>query len=427
MKTTSTTTGEAERALGAGHGSAMQRVDQQTADQRERRQDHDVLDAPCASAGGRRTTSRRLAAAPDRQRLAPDRAAPSRGRARGTRREIAEPSQVHREDVAADREDQQEEDELDRLPVASLGRTATATIVVLTQHDDLRREDEPAGDVLTTFSVIGWHYGRSLGKTAVWGALLASNIRPDGAATAALRISAGAREERRLDLCPVRPFGRLLASYTVNELGDSVGDRRAGRPRLRQRPARWPPTAALFLAGKFVPALIAPVLTARLDQLAVRRILPWLYVVEALVFVALAWLADGRFSSWRWSSCWRSSTARSPSPRARSRAARSRASSSRSRLLREGNALLNVGFAVASVGGAALAGLLISEFGALGWRCSADAVSFLAIAIVLRSARATCPAARVSRSATLERFRSGLAFARRNRASGCCSAASRSR
>ena len=48
------------------------------------------------------------------------------------------------------------------------------------------------------------------------------------------------------------------------------------------------PTAALFLAGKFLPALIAPFLTARLDQVAVRRTLPRLYIVEALVFVALA-------------------------------------------------------------------------------------------------------------------------------------------
>ena len=46
------------------------------------------------------------------------------------------------------------------------------------------------------------------------------------------------------------------------------------------------PTAALFLAGKFLPALIAPFLTARLDQDRVRRALPWLYVVEALVFAA---------------------------------------------------------------------------------------------------------------------------------------------
>ena len=44
------------------------------------------------------------------------------------------------------------------------------------------------------------------------------------------------------------------------------------------------PTAAFFFAAKFLPALLAPALTARLDQVALRRILPALYVVEALAF-----------------------------------------------------------------------------------------------------------------------------------------------
>ena len=51
-------------------------------------------------------------------------------------------------------------------------------------------------------------------------------------------------------------------------------------------------------------------------------------------------------------------------------------------LLREGNALMNLGFAIASVGSAALAGLLIGTLG-LGAVLIADAVTFVVIAIML--------------------------------------------
>ena len=93
----------------------------------------------------------------------------------------------------------------------------------------------------------------------------------------------------------VKPFGRMLASYTVNEFGDSFAIV-ALAVLVYDSTGEVAPTAALFLAGKFLPALIAPFLTAKLDQVAVRRTLPWLYVLEALVFVALAWIADTEFT-----------------------------------------------------------------------------------------------------------------------------------
>ena len=51
-------------------------------------------------------------------------------------------------------------------------------------------------------------------------------------------------------------------------------------------------------------------------------------------------------------------------------------------LLREANGLLNVGFAAAAVGGAALAGLMVTEF-SLSVVLAADAASFLVIAVVI--------------------------------------------
>src|SRR5918911_1808196 len=92
----------------------------------------------------------------------------------------------------------------------------------------------------------------------------------------------------------VRPFSRLLSSYTLNELGDSVGIV-ALAILVYDRTHEVAPTAAFFLVAKFLPALLAPALTARLDQVALRRALPGIYVTEALVFAALAVIAHGHF------------------------------------------------------------------------------------------------------------------------------------
>src|ERR671921_1759361 len=92
---------------------------------------------------------------------------------------------------------------------------------------------------------------------------------------------------RRFAPLGVRPFGRLLTTYTVNEIGDAVGVV-ALAVLVYDRTEAAAPTAAFFLAAKFLPALVAPLLTARVDQLPLRRVLPILYVLEAAVFAALA-------------------------------------------------------------------------------------------------------------------------------------------
>ena len=92
----------------------------------------------------------------------------------------------------------------------------------------------------------------------------------------------------------MRPFGRLLASYTVNEIGDAVGIV-ALAVLVYDRTQAVAPTAAFFIVAKFLPALLAPALTARVDQLALRRTLPVIYVLEAAAFAALAVIADGEF------------------------------------------------------------------------------------------------------------------------------------
>jgi hypothetical protein len=68
----------------------------------------------------------------------------------------------------------------------------------------------------------------------------------------------------RLAPMAVRPFTRLLSSYTLNELGDSVGVV-ALAILVYDRTEAVAPTAAFFIAAKFLPALVAPALTARFD------------------------------------------------------------------------------------------------------------------------------------------------------------------
>ena len=82
-------------------------------------------------------------------------------------------------------------------------------------------------------------------------------------------------------------------------------------------------------------------------------------------------------------------------------------------LLREGNGLLNVGFAASSVGGAALGGLLVDLFGVEA-ALLVDAGSFAVVAIVLATCR-HLPRGEGEPEPFLARLRSGLRYARTNR------------
>lgn len=215
---------------------------------------------------------------------------------------------------------------------------------------------------------------------------------------------------RRFAPLGVRPFGRLLGSYTVNEIGDSVGVV-ALAVLVYDRTGAVAPTAAFFITAKFLPALLAPALTARVDQLSLRRVLPTIYVVEAVAFAALALIADGTFVLALVLALALVDGTLAITGRGLTRGAVASVLQPRG-LLAEGNALLNLGFAVAAVGGAALAGLLIGTFG-LATALYVDAISFLIIAALL-AATTTLPAVEVQREPFLQRFRAGLRYARSN-------------
>jgi len=202
-------------------------------------------------------------------------------------------------------------------------------------------------------------------------------------------------------------FRRLFAAYTVNEVGDSVA-LVALALLVYDQTGSAVSTTALFLATRFVPALVAPALVARIDQYHARRVMPLIYLGEGGVFVALALAAeaftlplvlalgllDGTLAL-AGRSLVRSAVAATLEPRD---------------LLREGNGLMNVGFAVAAVGGAALGGVLVAQVG-FAAALLADAASFFFIAVLL-GLTPGLPEAHVERQRLRARLVEGLRFVR---------------
>jgi MFS family permease len=215
----------------------------------------------------------------------------------------------------------------------------------------------------------------------------------------------------RLAPAGVQPFSRLLASYTLNELGDSVGIV-ALAILVFDRTGDVAATSAFFIVGKFLPALLAPAITARLDQTALRRSLPAIYVGEAAAFAALAFLAHGHFVLGLVLLLALIDGSLAITGRGLTRGAVGTVLEPEG-LLKEGNAMMNMGFALSSVLGAALAGLLVAEFG-ISTALLVDAASFLLIALILVTARGM-PDAAAAQQPWRERLGDGLRFVRGHR------------
>jgi predicted MFS family arabinose efflux permease len=84
-------------------------------------------------------------------------------------------------------------------------------------------------------------------------------------------------------------FRRLTGAYALNRLGDMVALIAMAIVVWDRTRSVWA-TTALFAALEFVPGLLAPALTARLDRVPVARVLGVLYAVEAAIFCVLATL-----------------------------------------------------------------------------------------------------------------------------------------
>ncbi len=213
-------------------------------------------------------------------------------------------------------------------------------------------------------------------------------------------------------LSPLRnpAFRRLLTSYTVNELGDSVGVV-ALALLVYDRTQDPLATTLLFLFARFVPAFLAPGLTAHLDRRPLPGVLGALYFTEGVVFVGLAALSGSFWLPAVLALALLDGTL-ALTGRGLTRGAIATVLESDD-LLREGNALINIGFAAASVFGAALGGLLVAAAG-VGTALLVDAASFFLIAVLMATASGL-PAARAEGSGFRARLREGLGHAWRHR------------
>jgi hypothetical protein len=144
-------------------------------------------------------------------------------------------------------------------------------------------------------------------------------------------------------------------------------------------------TALLFVGTRFVPALFAPAIVARVEVLRRRLSLPLLYGADAVVFALLALLATSHFSLALVVALGAVDGTLALAARALTRSTSATLLEPLG-LLRRGNALFNIGFTAAGALGPAIAGLLVAHAGvsAALW---ADAASFALVALLLAASR----------------------------------------
>jgi MFS family permease len=202
-------------------------------------------------------------------------------------------------------------------------------------------------------------------------------------------------------------FPRLAAANLVNELGNWLGEIALAVLVFDQTGSPMA-TAALFVGVHFVPALATPPLVARIEHLPSRLSLSLLYGLEAAVFAALALLA-GDFALGAVLALAAVDGSLASAARALTRSAAAGALKPAG-LLREGNAILNIGFTAGAAAGPAIAGAVVAGAGVQAG-LFADAASFLAVAALLATARAL-PNAEPEPVGVLERLRNGFRYVR---------------
>lgn len=203
-------------------------------------------------------------------------------------------------------------------------------------------------------------------------------------------------------------FRRLAASYAVNELGDWMGIVALSVLVFDQTGSALA-TAALFLGTRFLPALIAPVLVARVEGPPPRFTLPAIYCGEAAAFGALALLAGEDFFLAGVIVLAVVDGALALAGRALTRAVVATLLEPAGEL-RAGNAMLNVAFTGGAAVGPAIAGLIVAGFG-VQTALLLDAVSFYAIAVILFTA-GELPHVEPDPGRVRERLRAGIAYIR---------------
>jgi MFS family permease len=201
-------------------------------------------------------------------------------------------------------------------------------------------------------------------------------------------------------------YRRLLVAYGLNELAWSVGTL-ALSVLVYRRTGSALGSTAFFLCAQVLPALVTPVLVARLDQRPFRTLLPALYTLEAVIFGVLAWMA-GSFAIGAVLVLAFADGAVAVVARSFSRTA-TVAELVPADLLPEGNALTNAVFSVCFMAGPAIGGAVVVAGGTVA-ALLANCGIFAAIAVVLATAGLTGPAPDVL--STGRRLRAALSHVR---------------
>jgi MFS family permease len=200
-------------------------------------------------------------------------------------------------------------------------------------------------------------------------------------------------------------FRPLVFAYSVNELGNWLGEialavlvfDETGSPLA---------TAALFLGMQFLPAIFGQGLVARMEVSGTKFGLPAIYAAEAATFLALALLANdfvlaaivvlAAFDG-----------ALALAGRALTRAAAAAVLTPAGQL-RQGNAVLNIGFTAAGAIGPLTGGLVVAGLG-VEEALLLNAASFLAAALTLLAAR-SLPIVKSQPERWWTRLREGLRY-----------------
>jgi MFS family permease len=202
-------------------------------------------------------------------------------------------------------------------------------------------------------------------------------------------------------------FRRLATTYAVNELGDWMGIV-ALSILVFDRTGSALATAALFLGTRFLPALCAPILVARVEQPPPRFALPVIYCGEAAAFGGLA-LLTAHFSLAGVILLATIDGALALTGRALTRAVVA-ALLEPTGELRAGNAILNVAFTGGAAIGPGIAGLVVGAFG-VQTALLLDAASFYLIGWMLLTA-GPLPHVEPDPGRLRERVQAGLAYIR---------------
>lgn len=204
-------------------------------------------------------------------------------------------------------------------------------------------------------------------------------------------------------------FRRLFACYTVDELGNWLGEI-ALAVIVFERTGSAVATAGLFVAARFLPAFLGPPLLARLEATQRRNLLRWVFLAEAATFAVLAVSAeaaliplvlvlavlDGTLARAGRATIRAATTAEFPEPDD----------------LRSANSVLNLSFTANAALGPAIAGAVVAGIGT-GAALWLDAASFLAVALIAPRVRlARDEQADAQEAGWRERLAGGLRYVR---------------